>query len=180
MRILCNSISFFLPKANPENSPCFVKIIPTKNGNFDLALRKRLFCNAKPTLLPCKTAAFTMQNNRFCNTLIMNKLHNRYAYEKSLHTFLLFSTYIIRYIGAIEVSADNSLQQRKSDFADEETLSTPPQRQSSRLREGQNSLNSDAVEGAFLAMRNFVLFLISMRTMDNLSLLRLLSRELLQ
>ena len=151
-----------------------------KNANFDLALRKRLFCNAKPTLLPCKTAAFGTQNNRFYKALIMNKLHNRYAYEKSLYTFLLFSTYIIRYIGAIEVSADNSLQQRKSDFADEETLSTPPQRQSSRLHKKQNSLNSDAVEGAFLAMRNFVLFLISKRTMDILSLLRLPSRELLR
>ena len=35
-----------------------VKIIRRKNDNFDLALRKRLFCDAKPTLLPCKTAAF--------------------------------------------------------------------------------------------------------------------------
>ena len=49
---------------------CFVKIILKKNDNFDLTLRKRLFCNAKPTLLPCKTAAFAMQNNRFCNALI--------------------------------------------------------------------------------------------------------------
>ncbi|ATV37250.1 hypothetical protein CUB95_01040 [Prevotella intermedia] len=48
----------------------FVKIILKKNDNFDLTLRKRLFCNAKPTLLPCKTAAFVMQNNRFCNALI--------------------------------------------------------------------------------------------------------------
>ncbi len=151
-----------------------------KNANFDLALRKRLFCNAKPTLLPRKTAAFGTQNNRFCKALIMNKLHNRYACEKYLHTFLLFATYIIRCVAAFEVSADSSLCQRKSDFADEETLSTPPQRQSSRLHKKQNSLNSDAVEGAFLAMRNFVLFLISKRTMDILSLLRLPSRELLR
>jgi len=34
-----------------------------------LTLRKRLFCDAKPTLLPCKTAAFRTQNNRFCNAL---------------------------------------------------------------------------------------------------------------
>ncbi|ATV52297.1 hypothetical protein CTM50_04060 [Prevotella intermedia] len=145
-----------------------------------MALRKRLFCDAKPTLLPCKTAAFGTQNNRFCNVLIMWKLHNRHACEKYLHTFLVFSTYIIRYIAAFEVSADSSLCQRKSDFADEETLSTPPQRQSSRLHKKQNSLNSNAVEGAFLAMRNFVLFLISKRTMDILSLLRLPSRELLR
>ena len=36
----------------------FVKIILKKNGNFDLALRKRRFCNAKQPLLPCKTYAF--------------------------------------------------------------------------------------------------------------------------
>ncbi len=36
-----------------------------------LAIQKWLFCNAKPTLLPCKTAAFGMQNNRFYNTLVM-------------------------------------------------------------------------------------------------------------
>ena len=57
------------PIANLENTLNFVKIIPTKNHNFDLALRKRLFCSAKPTLLPCKTAAFGMQNNRFCKAL---------------------------------------------------------------------------------------------------------------
>ena len=38
----------------------FVKIIRKKNGNFDLALQKRRFCNAKEPLLPCKTYAFTM------------------------------------------------------------------------------------------------------------------------
>ncbi|ATV30332.1 hypothetical protein CTM45_00260 [Prevotella intermedia] len=38
----------------------FVKIIREKNGNFDLALRKRRFCVAKEPLLPCKTYAFTM------------------------------------------------------------------------------------------------------------------------
>ncbi|ATV39055.1 hypothetical protein CUB95_10550 [Prevotella intermedia] len=69
----------------PNNSFDFVKIISTKNGNFDLALRKRLFCNAKPTLLPCKTAAFATQNNRFCNTLIERWLRNSCACEKYLH-----------------------------------------------------------------------------------------------
>ena len=38
----------------------FVKIIREKNGNFDLALRKRRFCVAKEPLLPCRTYAFTM------------------------------------------------------------------------------------------------------------------------
>ncbi len=61
------------PKTAPlrsENCPCFVKIIRKKNYNFGLALRKRLFCIAKPTLLPCKTAALGTQNNRFYNTLM--------------------------------------------------------------------------------------------------------------
>ncbi|ATV27477.1 hypothetical protein CTM62_12085 [Prevotella intermedia] len=47
-------------KTELENSFSSVKIIRRKNDNFDLALRKRLFCDAKPTLLPCKTAAFGM------------------------------------------------------------------------------------------------------------------------
>ena len=65
----------------------FVKIILMKNDNFDLALRKRLFCDAKPTLLPCKTAAFGMQNNRFCKVLIHNKLDDRYTCEKYLQSY---------------------------------------------------------------------------------------------
>ena len=65
----------------------FVKIILMKNDNFDLTLRKRLFCAAKPTLLPCKTAAFGMQNNRFCKVLIHNKLDNRCACEKYLQFY---------------------------------------------------------------------------------------------
>ena len=62
----------------------FVKIICRKNSNFGLALRKRLFCAAKPTLLPCKTAAFGTQNNRFCKVLIYRLLYNRDACEKYL------------------------------------------------------------------------------------------------
>ena len=78
-------------KVVAENTFCFVKIISLKSSNCVLALRKRLFCNAKPTLLPCKTAAFGMQNNSFCNTLITRQLHNNYAYEKYLqfYRFLL-------------------------------------------------------------------------------------------
>ena len=58
------------PTTEVGNNLDSVKIIRRKNDNFDLALRKRLFCDAKPTLLPCKTAAFGTQNNRFCKTLI--------------------------------------------------------------------------------------------------------------
>ena len=49
----------------------FVKIILLKSDNCALTLRKRLFYDAKHTLLPCKTAAFGTQNNRFCNTLMV-------------------------------------------------------------------------------------------------------------
>lgn len=52
----------------------FVKIILLKSDNYALMLRKRLFYNAKPMLLPCKTATFGTQNNRFCNTLMYNEL----------------------------------------------------------------------------------------------------------
>ena len=70
-----------------------VKIIPLKSNNCVLALRKRLFCDAKPTLLPCKTAAFGMQNNRFCNALIIKLLRNSYACEKYLHFRRLLFAY---------------------------------------------------------------------------------------
>ncbi|PDP67629.1 hypothetical protein, partial [Prevotella intermedia] len=60
----------FSPFEFPFDLLDIVKIIPLKSGNCVLALRKRLFCNAKQPLLPCKTYAFGMQNNRFCNTLM--------------------------------------------------------------------------------------------------------------
>ena len=77
-------ISFFLLLVDTEKLFSFVKIIRKKNDNFDLALRKRLFCVAKQPLLPCKTYALGMQNNRFYNTLINKQLHDRYACEKYL------------------------------------------------------------------------------------------------
>ena len=52
-------------------------------------------------ILPCKTAAFGTQNNRFCNTLTVRWLCNRCACEKYLHLSYLFSTYIIRCAVAI-------------------------------------------------------------------------------
>ena len=63
----------------------FVKIILLKSGNCVLTLRKRLFCAAKPMLLPCKTAAFGTQNNRFCNALMYSELHKDCVCEKYLH-----------------------------------------------------------------------------------------------
>ena len=75
-----------------ENGFAFVKKVLKENGNFDLALRKRLFCNAKPTLLPCKTYAFGTQNNRFCNALIARWLYDSYACEKYLQYLWAFRT----------------------------------------------------------------------------------------
>ena len=74
-----------ISSAKHENHFGFVKIICRKNSNFDLALRKRLFCAAKPTLLPCKTAALGTQNNRFRKALIYRLLYNSDACEKCLH-----------------------------------------------------------------------------------------------
>ncbi|ATV53836.1 hypothetical protein CTM50_04205 [Prevotella intermedia] len=51
-----------------ENHFRFVKNIPKKNGNFDLALRKR----------------------RFCKVLIHSWLCQTFAYKISLHIFSLF------------------------------------------------------------------------------------------
>ena len=68
----------------------FVKIISPKNDNFGLALRKRLFCDAKQPLLPCKTYAFGMQNNRFCNALIVRRLYDSFACEKCLQPYCPF------------------------------------------------------------------------------------------
>ncbi|ATV39011.1 hypothetical protein CUB95_10285 [Prevotella intermedia] len=75
--------------AELENHLRFVKNIPKKNGNFDLALRKRLFCAAKQPLLPCKTYAFATQNNRFYKTLIHSWLCKIFTYKNSLHIFSL-------------------------------------------------------------------------------------------
>ena len=74
-------------KKHLQNRSCFVRIIPKENANFGLTLRKRLFCNAKPTLLPCKTAAFGMQNNRFCNALIASVLRKSFRLNKSLQFY---------------------------------------------------------------------------------------------
>ena len=69
-----------------------------KNSNFGLTLRKRLFCDAKQPLLPCKTYAFGIQNNRFYNILVMRRLDNRYSYEEYLHIckFLLASKWTVK------------------------------------------------------------------------------------
>ncbi|AWX07794.1 hypothetical protein CTM55_03530 [Prevotella intermedia] len=63
-----------------------------------MTLQKRRFCNAKEPLLPCKTYAFGMQNNRFCNTLITSELSKRHFFEKYLHLYSLLSTYKIKYV----------------------------------------------------------------------------------
>ena len=103
----CSFQCFFLAVSN--KSLIFVKILPTKNGNFDLAVRKRLFCDAKQPLLPCKTYAFAMQNNRFCKVLVHRWLCDCYGCEKCLQFRGVFRLYIIRYRG-------ERVGVRKSDF----------------------------------------------------------------
>ena len=70
-----------------ENGFTFVKKVLKENGNFGLALRKRLFCIAKQPLLPCKTYAFGMRNNRFCKALMASELYKRFAHEKYLRIY---------------------------------------------------------------------------------------------
>ena len=73
-----------------KNTVNFVKIILLKSDNCALALRKRRFCDAKEPLLPCKTYAFGMQNNRFCNALINRWLRVCCVCEKYLRYFAIF------------------------------------------------------------------------------------------
>ena len=98
----------------------FVKIILLKSDNCALALRKRLFCAAKPTLLPCKTAAFGMQNNRFRNALVMRLLHNSIVCEKYLQLCSLVFSHTIRIEG--EVTQGGNLYKIKADSVSEVSL----------------------------------------------------------
>ena len=68
-----------------------------KSGNCALTLRKRRFCVAKEPLLPCKTYAFGMQNNRFCNTLIIRRLCDSCVCEKYLHLYCVVSSHRRRF-----------------------------------------------------------------------------------
>ncbi len=86
-RFMQNCFSFYYSNKMLKNALDFVKIILKKNGNFVLALRKRLFCDAKQPLLPCKTYAFGTQNNRFYNILVMRRLDGRCFYKK-IFTYL--------------------------------------------------------------------------------------------
>ncbi|ATV56154.1 hypothetical protein CTM61_07485 [Prevotella intermedia] len=58
-----------------------------------MTLRKRRFCVAKQPLLPCKTYAFGMQNNRFCKALKTSWLDKRYSYKKYLHFYSVLFVY---------------------------------------------------------------------------------------
>ena len=76
-----------------ENGFAFVKKVLKENGNCGLALRKRLFCDAKQPLLPRKTYAFGTQNNRFYKALIASELCKRLAREKYLQLYKSFSSF---------------------------------------------------------------------------------------
>ena len=55
----------------------FVKIILLKSSNYALALRKRLFCNAKPTLLERKTIGFVTRLciNSYTTVMLMKNIY---------------------------------------------------------------------------------------------------------
>ncbi|OWP33356.1 hypothetical protein CBG55_03985 [Prevotella intermedia] len=61
-----------------------------------MTLRKRRFYRPKAALLQGKRAAFTMQNNRFCNALIDRLLDDRHSLEESLHYLCSFPIGIYR------------------------------------------------------------------------------------
>ena len=77
---------------------CLVKIFLLKNDNFDLALRKRLFCTVK--------AAFGMQNNRCYNTLITRMLGKIYRLKNICTSFYL-PTYPIAVPTALSISCQS-------------------------------------------------------------------------
>ncbi|APW35273.1 hypothetical protein BWX40_10195 [Prevotella intermedia] len=56
----------YIPNA-PFRLPTTSEISLQKINAFSLVFQKRLFCSAKQPLLPCKTYAFAMRNNRFWN-----------------------------------------------------------------------------------------------------------------
>ena len=85
---------------------CLVKIFLLKNDNFDLALRKRLFCTVKAAVLRCKTAAFGMQNNRCYNTLITRMLGKIYRLKNICTSFYL-PTYPIAVPTALSISCQS-------------------------------------------------------------------------
>ena len=66
--------------------------------NFDISSFSLISCVAEPTLLQRKTAAFAMQNNRFRNALVANKLHDRYACEKYLQPYCCLFAHKMSYI----------------------------------------------------------------------------------
>ena len=51
-------------------------------------------------ILQRKTAAFGMQNNRFCNALVANKLHDRCTCEKYLRYYCSLFTHKMSYINS--------------------------------------------------------------------------------
>ena len=51
-------------------------------------------------ILQRKTAAFGMQNNRFCNVLVANKLHDRCTCEKYLRYYCSLFTHKMSYINS--------------------------------------------------------------------------------
>jgi hypothetical protein len=50
----------------------FVKKILLTGKNDISTLQKSLYCIAKQALLPCKTGSFALQNNGYCNALIIS------------------------------------------------------------------------------------------------------------
>ena len=77
-------VTLFKKLKTPRN---FVKIIPKKNDSSVSTQQNRLFYDAIVPVLPCKTAAFAMQNNGYCNALIVRRLCKIIYSVKCLHFY---------------------------------------------------------------------------------------------
>lgn len=58
-------------------------------------------------ILPCKTAAFGTQNNRFCNALMIRKLRNKRTWEKCLQRYYLFPVHKISFRLSVSIIPKN-------------------------------------------------------------------------
>lgn len=66
-------------------------VLSHRNGCQTARFHAQHSCDAKPTLLEGKRAAFRMQNNRFCNALTTSRLRDNCICGKYLQSIVFFS-----------------------------------------------------------------------------------------
>ena len=68
------------------------------------------------SFLRCESGSFAMQNNRFCNVLIIKWLGGRCGCEKYLHYYGFLFAYIIRCVRETEQRLKGSFILQKGNF----------------------------------------------------------------